>query len=149
MMLLLVGLGVHFIREAAQDAGVWAGGDDGQAGARRAWTSSRVIERDDRHLLWALGDPQSAGAEWFDVTDSEIDPERFQHGIGKDTIPAIDEPVFADADDPQLRERGITDRTVVIGSAYNDEAKAYPLHILDRHELVNDRIGGKPVTVGW
>ena len=37
----------------------------------------------------------------------------------------------------------------VIGFADGGDVKAFPVALLDRHELVNDEIGGKPVTVGW
>jgi len=109
-----------------------------------------IVERDDKRLLWARRDPQGDEVEWFDVTESKIDPAAFQYGIGKDTIPAIDDPRFVKADDPRLEEAGINDNTMVIGYAVDgDDARAYPLDILDHHELVNDEVGGKPVTVGW
>jgi hypothetical protein len=111
--------------------------------------SRPLVERDGQRLLWAFGKPDSPDAEWFDVTGSKIDPMRFQFGIGKDSIPAIDKPQFVNANDPRLREAGIYDRTPVIGYVNNGDARAYPLSILNRHELVNDTVGGKPVTVGW
>jgi hypothetical protein len=37
---------------------------------------------------------------------------------------------------------------IVLGYRHKGEAKAYPLAIMNRHELVNDVVGGKPVTVG-
>ncbi|RJP33587.1 MAG: DUF3179 domain-containing protein [Phycisphaerales bacterium] len=109
----------------------------------------RTLLRDGKQLLWARGHPESPDAEWFDVTNSKIDPNTFQFGIGKDSIRAIDHPTFLEADDPRLREWGIDDQTLVIGYAVGDDARAYPLRILDRHELVNDVVGGRPVTVGW
>jgi len=116
----------------------------------RGWSHGRpIIDRDGRRLLWARGEPDSPEAEWFDVTASSIDPTQFEHGIGKDSIPAIDEPLFVEVDDARLSDVGINDQTMVIGFAHGAEAKAYPLRILNRHELVNDRVGGKPVTVGW
>ena len=48
---------------------------------------------------------------------------------------------------PEIAAARIDDDTRVIGYAHNGEARAYPLFILDRHELVNDRVGGKPVRV--
>lgn len=111
--------------------------------------SRAIIERDGRRLLWAKGMPDSKDAEWFDVTDSTIDPEKFQYGIGKDTIASIDAPQFAEASDPRLVDARIDDDTQVIGYVHDGDARAYPLHILSRHELVNDTVGGKPVTVGW
>lgn len=110
---------------------------------------SRVKEVDGRTLLWAKGDPASEESQWFDVTDAPIDPGEFQYGIGKDTIPAIDEPLFVAVGDPRLEAQHITDDSRVIGYAVGDDARAYPIRIMDRHELVNDTVGGKPVTVGW
>ncbi len=111
---------------------------------------TRPIEhRDGRTYIAAGWDPSRGVETWFDVTGSPIDPERFQYGIGKDRIPSIDRPRYAAAADPALAERGIGPETVVIGYADGDDARAYPIAALNRHELVNDTIGGKPVTVGW
>ncbi len=105
---------------------------------------------DGRQLLWAGGPSNGEGAEWFDVTDSPLKPQGYQHGIGKDSIPAIDQPKFvAIRRRKELLEYGINDDTPVIGYAHKGEAKAYPIAIMDHHELVNDFVGGKPVTVGW
>ncbi len=109
----------------------------------------KLKEQNGRTLLWAKGDPASEESQWFDVTDAPLDPLDFQYGIGKDTIPAIDEPVFVSVDDPRLERQQITDETRVIGYAVGDDARAYPIPIMSRHELVNDTVGGKPVTVGW
>ena len=122
-------------------------------GGQRARTShpSSLIKTDDgRQLLWARGPRDAATGEWFDVTDSPLDPDGYQFGIGKDSILAIDRPAFVAIDErEQLREHGIGDATVVIGYVHNGAAKAYPISIMNRCELVNDQIGGKHVTVGW
>ncbi len=103
-----------------------------------------------RHKLWAQGPRDLKTGEWFDVTGSPLEPEGYQHGIGKDAIPAIDKPKFVAIQDRiRLHEYGIEDGTLVLGYRHNGEAKAYPLAIMNRHELVNDVVGGKPVTVGW
>jgi len=111
----------------------------------------RLVETEDgRQLLWARGSHDMEKGEWFDVTDSPLDTEGYQFGIGKDTIPSIDQPAFVAIDEREkLREHGIRDETEVIGYVQNGEAKAYPVQIMNRHELVNDMVGGKPVTVGW
>jgi hypothetical protein len=65
-------------------------------------------------------------------------------GPGKDGIPALDRPRFesvAEAD------RWIEDKEPVIELVAGDEARAYPLQILIWHEIVNDRLGGRPVAV--
>lgn len=111
----------------------------------------------DRQYLWASGprDPQSSESRWFDLTGSPIPVNDFEFGIGKDTILAIDNPIFVKPDDPRLiamwniARFDQIEKMKVIGYAHHGEARAYPIRLMSRHELVNDVIGGKPVTVGW
>ena len=49
------------------------------------------------------------------MTDALIDPAALSHGIGKDTIPSIEKPVFVAHDDPLLAERGADLETEVLG----------------------------------
>jgi hypothetical protein len=116
----------------------------------RASIQKYMATEDGRQLLWANGPADLENGEWFDVTDSPLDPRGYEYGLGKDTIPAIDEPQFASINDRhQLEAIGVSDQTIVIGYSHNDQTKAYPIGILEGHELVNDTVGGKPVTVGW
>ncbi len=71
---------------------------------------------------------------------SEIRPG----GPPPDGIPAIDDPQFenvAAADD------WLGESWPVMLFEWNGDARAYPLAILMWHEIVNDVVGGKPVTV--
>ena len=65
-------------------------------------------------MLWA-GRNDDGETDWFDVTDALIDPRTFQFGIGKDSIPSIDEPKFAPLGDDRLAKAGIDEDTMVIG----------------------------------
>lgn len=145
-------------------APVWAGGD---APAEKHYrgilgpSSKKFKTVDGKTLLWAGGGaPTDPDANWYDFTGSPILPEELQFGIGKDRIRSIDDPLFVDPDDERLMARrsgvrakggkpGMTDELRVIGFVIDGDARAYPVGLLDHHELVNDRIGGKPVTVGW
>jgi|GEM_PF-848540 len=119
-------------------------------GARRSYAPNFVKTDAGRKMLWARGPHDLKKGEWFDITDSPLDPDGYQYGIGKDAIPAIDEPEFVEIQDAaQLRAHGLDDDTVILGYSRNGESKAYPVNIMNRHELVNDVVGGKPVTVGW
>jgi hypothetical protein len=96
--------------------------------------------------LSAAANPSFWRYEWptTDFTKTSIDFEDIMSGgPPKDGIPSIDNPKFkplADIDD-------IADTEPVVGLIVNGEAKAYPLRILMWHEIVNDTIGGVPVTV--
>jgi len=110
--------------------------------------------------LWAGGDHEGPNSQWYDFTGSPIPAAELQFGIGKDRIRAIDDPYFVSPDDRRILELGrspyrrderpkTNDETMVIGYVEKGEARAYPIALLDGHELVNDKVGGKPVTVGW
>ena len=127
----------------------------------RLGTKSRKIKaKEGKTYLWSSGPLVGSKSKWFDFTGSPIPAKDLQFGIGRDRIASIDDPFFVEATDPRLRtlprshyrpdERPDTiDDIVVIGVVINGDARAYPISLLDGHELVNDRVGGKPITVGW
>ncbi|SDJ83991.1 Protein of unknown function [Halovenus aranensis] len=61
--------------------------------------------------------------------------------LEKDAIPSIDDPVFG-----EKFVGGADDEVLVLDG---DPPKAYPIRILNFHEIVNDRIDGDPVAVTW
>ncbi|MDX2040162.1 MAG: DUF3179 domain-containing protein [Acidobacteriota bacterium] len=65
-------------------------------------------------------------------------------GVGKDGIPAINEPRFETLDEAK---RWLNKQEPVIALAVGGEARAYPLQILIWHEIVNDIVGKTPVAV--
>jgi len=82
-----------------------------------------------------------------DGTKYTVHPSKIQMGCsGKDCIPSIDDPSFesASAADDWLEEGDL-----VIGLKRDGETKAYPLRILNVHEIVNDRIAGHSVVVTY
>ena len=154
--LLVLGVGTPCV--VAQKTGEAEGGAEyrGLLGE----DNPRVRVEGDKTYLWAKGDPDSPAAEWYDFTGAELNPAELQFGIGKDRIPSIDDPLFVKPDDERLltlppspyrpdERPKKNDDIPVIGYVQDGEARAYPIGLLDFHELVNDRVGGKPVTVGW
>jgi len=65
-------------------------------------------------------------------------------GPPKDGIPAIDHPRFIT---PAAAQSWLDPREPVIVFERGGDARAYPLQILMFHEIVNDTVGGQPVTV--
>jgi len=62
----------------------------------------------------------------------------------RDGIPAIDEPVYISSEEAA---EWLAPQEPVIAFENNGDARAYPLQIMTYHEIVNDEVGGDPVTV--
>jgi hypothetical protein len=81
----------------------------------------------------------------FDVSNASISTLAIQRGgPPKDGIPAIDRPKFAGA-----AQAGLADGDRVLGLALNGIARAYPVRILNWHEVVNDRFGERAIAVTY
>ena len=63
-----------------------------------------------------------------------------------DGIQAIDDPEFYDAMTADL-EYGPDE--LVMGVAVGEDARAYPIDVLARQEIVNDEVGGQPIAVTY
>ncbi len=111
-------------------------------------TKRAILEEGGKTLVWANGEVFEE-YEWFDMTNSRIDPHTLQYGLGKDAIRSIEHPIFVKVDDPRVASSRIDDEMSVIGYAEAGLARAYPVPIMGRHEIVNDEFHGRPVTVGW
>jgi hypothetical protein len=66
-------------------------------------------------------------------------------GPPPDGIPPIDDPTFLVPADVGF----LSDREPVLAVEVGGEAKAYPLQILTWHEIVNDSLGGVPISVTY
>lgn len=107
-----------------------------QVGAQTMVTEPRVTLR-------AAG----KGQRPFDVTRHTIPlAQILDGGPPRDGIPALIDPSFVPAG--QMR-RLLKDNDRVLGLTVNGAAKAYPIRILNWHELVNDSVGGRAVLVSW
>ena len=80
----------------------------------------------------------------FDLSNSQIPAANIhQGGPPKDGIPSIDQPKFVAASQAGF----LKPNDKVIGIVYAGEQRAYPIKILNWHEIVNDKIGGQGVAV--
>lgn len=95
-------------------------------------------------ILW----PIQAGctSHDFDLSQHKVPVEQIvPGGPGKDGIPAILRPLFTRA----AQATFLADGDRVLGMSHGQEAKAYPVKILNWHEIVNDTIGGQPVAITY
>lgn len=88
-----------------------------------------------------------SGRRPFDVTRRSVPLEEILGGgPPRDGIPALDDPKFVTAREAE-KFLGRSER--VLGVALDGAAKAYPIKILNWHEIVNDRVGPRAVLVTW
>jgi len=80
---------------------------------------------------------------------TSVDLDEVQEGTKaktpRDAIPAIRKPEAVKAADATW----LVDDDRVLGIAIGGEARAYPLRILETHEVVDDTVGGIPVAPNY
>lgn len=66
-------------------------------------------------------------------------------GVRKDGIPALTNPRHV----PARAATYLTPDELVLGIVVRGEARAYPLRIMDWHEMANDVVGGVPISLAY
>ena len=74
-----------------------------------------------------------------------LSADEVRYQVPRDRIRAIDAPTFLQAGEAGF----VSDQMPVIGVALGGEAKAYPVPVLSRVEVVNDQIAGIAIAVTW
>ncbi len=120
----------------------------GDGGARSGNTNDVVVTNSEG-IAATDGTVQNAAGIWpTDWTRTTIDMQSLAVGLGgsdtRDGIPPIDRPLFETV--TQASKWLATDEPGAL-VRFNDEARFYPLSILTRHEIVNDRFGDVPIAV--
>ncbi|RDZ55536.1 hypothetical protein DEQ92_00600 [Haloferax sp. Atlit-6N] len=92
----------------------------------------------------------STAGEYSGPFELPVPEDELRRGASKDAIPAITAPVFA-ADWSGFDEVDATldDGDEVVGVELDGVARAYPLAVLNWHEIVNDDFDGRPVVVTY
>ena len=79
-------------------------------------------------------------------TPSSVDlAELYQGCPRRDCIPSIDAPRYLAADSADF----LADDDLILGLNIAGDRRAFPIRILDYHEIVHDTIGGQAVIVTW
>ncbi len=91
----------------------------------------------------------------FNVADAGVPRELIvSSGVAAGSIRALDDPeVMTSAEMAALysgrRTKYLTSVDPVVGVVIAGEARAYPLRVLNWHEVVNDTLGGRPIAVTY
>ena len=105
------------------------------------------------YMVWAFSvfaEPPFPDMDDWQKTDFSIRSvslgEMIEGGPGKDGIQSIDDPDFETI---SQASEWLSNNEPVIAFIVNDKAKAYPLQILMYHEIVNDQLEDKKITVTY
>lgn len=97
-------------------------------------------------LLLAVFGFVGMSSDEFDLSRHTVPLDQIvSGGPGRDGIPAILKPIFVASAEASF----LVEEDRVLGMSLEREAKAYPVKILNWHEIVNDVIGGSPVVVTY
>jgi hypothetical protein len=100
-----------------------------------------VVEKKERYI------PAGPGQKPFDATRHIIRLDEIQAGgPAKNGIQALDHPAFVSASEA---DQTLKAQDMILGVVFSGVAKAYPVRILNWHEVVNDDAGEQPVLVTW
>ena len=108
----------------------------------RVPTPTPVTDKDGQELPLFLTFGWKTDFSKHSIPLSEI----MRGGPPRDGIPPIDDPKFISVSDAPDH---LVDQEPVVTFEFNGEAKAYPIAILMWHEIVNDDVGGMPITVTY
>jgi cytochrome c biogenesis protein CcmG, thiol:disulfide interchange protein DsbE len=76
----------------------------------------------------------------------EIDEYEIITLLPPDAIPSIDTPTYLSRHEA---DQVYAPDELVIGVVFDGDARAYSVPVLSRHEIVNDTVGGQPISVTW
>lgn len=102
-----------------------------------------------------LGDGRNIDTFGFDLSNLRVSRDVLVGGgILPDSLHALNEPAFVSAAELKDGEklggvRKLTSSDRVIAVTVAGQARAYPLWILNWHEIVNDTLGGEPIAVTY
>ena len=121
----------------------------------RSWAAAICVA-----VLWGLGAlyatrppsvPATQGQQLVgrdqpgERSPDPLSADEIGYQVPRDRIKAIDAPTFLRAGAAGF----VPDRMSVIGVAEGGEAKAYPVPVLSRVEIINDQFAGTAIAVTW
>ena len=101
------------------------------------------------------GDGTTIESYLFDTSNPTIDLDLVEPAmLHRDMVPVMTDPVILTMDEivernSERKTRYLVPSDLVIGVEHNGESRAYPLSVLNVHEVVHDVLGGDPILVSW
>ena len=105
-----------------------------------AKSNGKFFEKDGRKYLWG-GRRES---QHFNVNNLKLNSDQFHFGVGREKFQALINPRFVTAAESDF---WLPDSARILGLLRDDVVKAYPLRIVNDHEVINDKAGELPILV--
>ena len=119
-----------------------------------AWRAPGILAGLDSRAVGDGADPASYG---FDLAALNLPTgELVASGMPRDGLSPLDDPPTMTPDEADQIPWGghghgtfLVSGSRVVGVELDGEARAYPLSVLNWHEVVNDTLGGSPITIAY
>jgi hypothetical protein len=120
-----------------------------------SYSSCEVVNSNENNTEVILADNQiliqdKTGKNWnvtHAVNKYGFVPEQFQFGLGPFAIPPILEPTMVEPGEAGYP--GNNADFLVIGTTFNNDTRAYPLHVLSQHEVADENFDSVHVAVAY
>ncbi len=101
-----------------------------------------------------IGDGENPETYGYDLASLTVNRRWLAATMPRDNLESLDTPPLlrpAEVDSLNRAERGkyLVPDDLVIGVSLGGVARAYPVRVLDWHEVANDTLGGVPIAVAW
>ncbi len=107
-----------------------------------ALKNGKFMNAGDRKLLYGGED-----STWhFDITNSMLIDSQYHYGIGREKFDALIDPEFISE---EQADSIYEDDARFLLFTLGDEARAYGIDLLTKHEVVNDVVNGEPVAAAY
>ena len=101
------------------------------------------------------GDGANVASFQFDTSTPFVDLTLIEPAmLHRDMVPVMTAPTILTMEEivernSERKTRYLVPSDLVIGVEHNGESRAYPLSVLNVHEVVHDELGGEPILVSW
>ncbi|TKS55975.1 DUF3179 domain-containing (seleno)protein [Mesohalobacter halotolerans] len=102
----------------------------------------KFFNEDGKRLLYG-GQKEN---QHFNVSNLSLEEDQFHYGLGREAFPALLKPKFTSI---QKADKHWDDSDRFLVAKSGDEVKAYSIQDLTRHEIVNDKLNGKPIMAAY
>jgi hypothetical protein len=116
---------------------------------RRSYNDRPVLfetEKDGKKLLFAAK-LEGGAIDYYDISeaDAAFDVKCLEGGFGRDSIAGVDYPIIETPGNPKCH--ALRERQPVFGLAMGGAIRAYPQDLIEKSEVINDRLGGTDLAI--